>query len=218
MSWYAPFQSSQTRQQLFMFSFYRISPTDDMNHKLLSSFYLMTSKNILSSYSHGSLLLLKYLMLTCLFIRQCSQKSPWNTKTWKKLSVLLEYFTRGFLQTVKLRSAYHGCYSTWLAKMFWYHHLKSNNQGSFVRSVSLAVLLASSFTFAADPGKLLPCVPTNYLLPRTWKQNLWVYLALILLQVSSQSFSKLHEATKQNCLCGNGNTKEENPKPTSPTQ
>lgn len=131
MSWYAPFQSSQTRQQLFMFSFYHISPTDDMNHKLLSSFYLMTSKNILSSYSHGSLLLLKYLMLTCLFIWQCSQKSPWNTKTWKKLSVLLEYFTRGLLQTVKLRSAYHGCYSTWLAKMFWYHHLKSNNPGIF---------------------------------------------------------------------------------------
>lgn len=99
-SWYAPFQSSQTRQQLFMFSFCHVFPIDDRNHKLPSSFYLMTSKSNLWSYSHGSLLLLKYLMLYIFFVRQCSPKIPLNTQK-HETSVLVEYFTRGVEQTVK---------------------------------------------------------------------------------------------------------------------
>lgn len=92
--------SKQTRQQLFMFSFCHVFPIDDRNHKLLSSFYLMTSKSNLWSYSHGSLLLLKYLMLYIFFVRQCSPKIPLNTQK-HETSVLVEYFTRGVEQTVK---------------------------------------------------------------------------------------------------------------------
>lgn len=161
-SWFVPFQSSQTKQQLFMFSFCHVFPIDDMNHKPLSRFYLMTSKSNLWSYSHGSLLLLKYLMLTYLFIWQHSPKIPLNTQK-HETNVLIKYFTRGLEQTVELRSAYHGCYNTWLAKMFWYQHLKSSKAGIFCQiivPITRKMLLASTFGYAAVPDKLLPPVAT----------------------------------------------------------
>lgn len=112
------------------------------------------------------------------------QKSPWTHKSMKQVfwyNILLEELNK---LLNKLRSAKHGYCNTWFTKMFWYQHLKSSNPGTYCQItvyITRKMLLTSSFGYAAVPGKLLPCVATSYLLPRTWKQNLWAYLALLLL-------------------------------------